>query len=257
MVANSFEGGGTSRPLDQPNQTTISHVSAMPTGSTSPIAGRAQRRRRPDGAGFAIGLACSSAGSSTVMAIARTLLAADCKLANGGCERSWSSPRTRGPITTDLQPPTFIIVPDAAPALSNIDTDRYGSRLALRLAGTTTVSVRRQRNLVVDQCVKRRLDVDLGLDDAGLLQRQTRGEDGFALRRTDPAVGQFGALLELLVDHRVGQSGDRDKGLLQLVVIGERIFARVLVSGEHAAGDIGIILQELFAHIEDAPGVGI
>jgi hypothetical protein len=51
------------------------------TGSASPSAGRAKRRRRPEGAGVAIASALSSAGSSTVMAIARTLLAEDCKFA--------------------------------------------------------------------------------------------------------------------------------------------------------------------------------
>src|SRR3979490_1527739 len=50
--------------------------------------------------------------------------------------------------------------------------------------------IRRQRNLIVDQRVQRGLDVDLGVDDAGLLQRDAGGEDGVALRRADPAGGQ-------------------------------------------------------------------
>src|SRR5690348_2760453 len=61
-------------------------------------------------------------------------------------------------------------------------------------------SIRRQWNLVVDEGVQRRLHVHLGVDHAGLLQSKARGEDGFALRRTDAAVSEFGALLELLVD---------------------------------------------------------
>src|SRR5258707_15469391 len=72
-------------------------------------------------------------------------------------------------------------------------------------AGATPELIRRQRDLVVDQGIERRLDVDLGVDDAGLLQRQPGGEDRLALRRADPAVGQFGTLLELPVDHSVRQ----------------------------------------------------
>jgi hypothetical protein len=35
--------------------------------------------------------------------------------------------------------------------------------------------IRRQRDLVVDQGIQRRLHVDLGVDDAGLLQREAGG----------------------------------------------------------------------------------
>src|SRR5258706_10267106 len=59
-------------------------------------------------------------------------------------------------------------------------------------------SIRRQRNLIVDQGIERRLDVDLGVDDAGLLQGDAGREDGLALRRADAAVGQLGTFLELL-----------------------------------------------------------
>jgi hypothetical protein len=51
------------------------------------------------------------------------------------------------------------------------------------------LSIRRQRDLVVDQGVECRLDVDLGLDHPGLLQRKARRQNGIALRRADPAVG--------------------------------------------------------------------
>src|SRR5229473_6796748 len=168
MVANSFEGGGTSRPLDRPSQTMISHASAKPTGSISPSAGRANRRRRPERAGVAIASALSSAGSSTVMAIARTLLAEDCKLADG----------------------TTRTIPGVVPANPDLPS-------LLPLWERGRISIRRQRNLIVDQRVERCLDVDLGVDHAGLLQRQPGGENGLALRRADPAVGQLGALLEL------------------------------------------------------------
>ena len=42
----------------------------------------------------------------------------------------------------------------------------------------------------------------LAPDHARLLQRQAGLEDRIALRRADPVVGELGALLELLVDHR-------------------------------------------------------
>ena len=45
--------------------------------------------------------------------------------------------------------------------------------------------MRRQRNLVVDQAIERCLDVDLGVDHAGLLQRQSRRQHGLALWRAD------------------------------------------------------------------------
>src|SRR4029077_12644562 len=75
--------------------------------------------------------------------------------------------------------------------------------------------IRRQRDLIVDQAIQRRLHVDFAVDDAGLLQREAGGKDRFALRCADPAMGQFGAFLELLVDDRFRQLGDADKGLLQ------------------------------------------
>ncbi len=50
-------------------------------------------------------------------------------------------------------------------------------------------SVRRHHVVVVDQRVERLLHVDIGLDDAGLLQREARGEDRVALRLADLAVG--------------------------------------------------------------------
>src|SRR6185437_5752654 len=85
----------------------------------------------------------------------------------------------------------------------------------------------RQRDAAVDQGVDRGLHVDVGLDHAGLLERETRGQDRFTLRRADLAVGQLGALLELLVHHRVRQLGCGDEDLLELVVVAERILARL------------------------------
>src|SRR5262245_57567897 len=71
--------------------------------------------------------------------------------------------------------------------------------------------VRWQRHLIVDQRLQRRFDVDPGVDDAGLLQSETCGEDGFTLCRADAAVGELGALLELLVDDGFRQLGYADE----------------------------------------------
>ncbi len=70
----SCVGGGTSRPLDRPSQTMSSQASAKPTGSNSPSAGRAKRdsaRRRGVSRHGGSRSAVLSAGSSTVMAIAK------------------------------------------------------------------------------------------------------------------------------------------------------------------------------------------
>src|SRR5206468_4214104 len=53
-------------------------------------------------------------------------------------------------------------------------------------------SIRWQRHLVVDQRIQRRLHIDLGVDDAGLLQCEARGEDRFTLGRADAAVSELG-----------------------------------------------------------------
>src|SRR5258705_11836432 len=98
----------------------------------------------------------------------------------------------------------------------------YGSLLSQGRRQYFLPSIRRQRDLVVDQRIERGLDVDLCVDDAGLLQREAGGENGVALRGADAAVGEFGAFLELLVDHLAGQLGDADEGLLQAFVIRQR-----------------------------------
>src|SRR5262249_20807487 len=90
-------------------------------------------------------------------------------------------------------------------------------------------SVRRRHVAIVDEVVDRLLDVDTGADHARLLQRKAGFEDRFALRRADLVVGELGALLELLVDDGIGQLGNGDEGFLELTVVGERIFARLLV----------------------------
>ena len=69
-------------------------------------------------------------------------------------------------------------------------------------------------------------------------------------------MGELGTFLELLVHDGVIQLGDADEDFLEIGVIGERVFARLLVGRNHARHDIGMVLGKLFAHIEDAPGVG-
>jgi len=55
----------------------------------------------------------------------------------------------------------------------------YGSLRSQDDADTSLI--RRQRDLVVDQRIERRFHIDLGVDYAGLLQGEARGENGFAL----------------------------------------------------------------------------
>src|SRR5215470_12622355 len=86
-------------------------------------------------------------------------------------------------------------------------------------------SVRGRDVAIVDEVVDRLLDVDARTDHARLLQGDACFEDRFPLRRADLVVGELGALLELLVDDVVRELGDGDEGLLELVVVGERILA--------------------------------
>src|SRR4051812_28806146 len=80
MVANTFDGGGTSRPLDQPAATTASQISARPTGSSSPSAGRAKRRQRAGEGAPVVASAGAAVVVSNVMAIAEPCLTMDCKV---------------------------------------------------------------------------------------------------------------------------------------------------------------------------------
>src|SRR5262245_57472311 len=139
----------------------------------------------------------------------------------------------------------------AAP--SNAISSMPDRRAALRVCA----SVRGRHVAIVDEVVERLLDVDARADDARLLQSEARFQDRFPLRRADRLVSELGALLELLVDDVVGELGDGDEGLLELIVVGERVFARLLVGGNHPPHDVGVILGELLAHIEDAPGIGL
>ena len=89
------------------------------------------------------------------------------------------------------------------------------------------------------------------------MQRQSRFEDGVALRRADAVESQIGALLELDVDHRAGKLGRLDEHPLLVVVVRQAIFARVLIGCEHAPRQVGIGFEKLLAGIEDAVSVGV
>src|SRR4051812_40948272 len=124
------------------------------------------------------------------------------------CSGAWLS-MSPGLIRTKKSP--FVVsssAPDGTMPISSTSSATCDSPAG---RGRVRASIRRQRDLIVDQRIQRRLDVDLGVDDAGLLQGDAGGEDGLALGRADPAVGQFGALLELLVDHGLRQLGGSDE----------------------------------------------
>src|SRR6516225_2750089 len=206
------DGGGASRPVDQPIWTMNSHAAPSTTGTSKPIAGRMRRAQRRDGARSAAAASAGLRSAATVMATRDMGPAAIAMRSN------FTSPRPRGEVKASVLGPRHVAV--------------------------------------VDQIVERLLDVDIGRDDAGLLQRQPGLQDGVALLRPDLVEGELGALLELDVGNRVGQLGDGLEHVLLGVVIGEAVFARLFVDPEHALGQVRIGLQELLARIEDAPGVG-
>ena len=109
--------------------------------------------------------------------------------------------------------------------------------------------------MIVDEVIDRLFDIDRRANHPRLLQRDAGFENGFALRCANLVVGELGALLELLVHHVAVELGHSDKNLLELVVMGERVSARLLVGGEHARNNVGVILGEFFAGIEDTPGI--
>src|ERR1041385_3983331 len=69
--------------------------------------------------------------------------------------------------------------------------------------------IRHRHPFVVDQAVERLLHIDIGLDHAGLLQRDAGLQDRVALLGADLVVGDGGAFLQLLVGDRVGELGRR------------------------------------------------
>src|SRR5580700_7818194 len=181
-VAKMTDGGGASRPLDQPIRTMNSHAAANVTGRTSPSAGPARRDHLVSG------------------------------------ERCVGTPCAATAITT------------------------------------TTL---RAYITIVDQTVERLLYIDARREHPRLLQRQTRLQNGIALWRANAIEGQLGAFLELNIDDFAGQLGHRHEDPLLVVVMGETIFACFLIHRDHPAGHIGILLEEVIAGVEDAPGIGL
>ena len=93
--------------------------------------------------------------------------------------------------------------------------------------------------LVVDQIVDRFLDVDIGLDHAGLLQAPGRLR-GSTRAAAGPILLWVSSVRSLSCLSTTASASlvTRDEDLLQLVVVGERIFARLLVGREHALHDV-------------------
>src|SRR5712691_10069294 len=213
------EGGGTSRPSESPAGSAISHAAARPTGSARPITIRWMRADvSTDGARTAV--------PSAAVGLAST----DIPTENMGRATKSTSANTLGVgapsprIRNRVYPISALLVRKSGkPDLRRGEVKRRKS------------SIPRQRDVVVDEVIDRLLHVDIRRDHARLLERNPRRQDRVALRRADAAVGELGALLELLVDHRVGQLGDGDERLLHLVVVREREFACLLVDRKHPA----------------------
>src|SRR4051812_29489417 len=246
------DGGGTRRPLARPCRTASSHDTATATGSSRPSAGR-NRRPEPARATLALdGAGATSAGSTLAVIDTRDITGsrnATAAVVPGARPRL---PRPRLPRPSLAHPSLAHPEP-----MTSVGRSGPGPAPAEAPAMTPLPSVRFRHVTIVDEGVDRLLHVHARRDDARLLQSEAGLQDRVALRRPDLVVRELGALLELLVDDRVGELRSCDEDALLLVVIGERILARLLVDREHAAHDVGMILQELFARIEDAPGIGL
>src|SRR5215471_10013021 len=231
-VLKITDGGGSSRPLESPRSTTISQPTASVTGTTSPSVGQARRDSRLLSA-FA-GAACS-VPVSPVAAVMDTRDITSSRNATGGEARSPDGAK-RNPGAAEQAAPPF---PGIAPLYP-------GYRRLVRHHIST-----------VDQLIERLLDVDARADHTRLLQRNAGLKDRLPLRRADLVVDEAGALLELLVDHVLAQLGHSDEDLPELVVVRERVLARLLVGRDHSLDQVRMIFDELLARVEDAPGVGV
>ena len=120
----------------------------------------------------------------------------------------------------------------------------------------------------------RSLDADalLLLTDIAAVQEGFGTPQAQPLRRVTPAElrsrsfpdGSMGPKIEAVCRFveatgkmaAIGQLGDADESFLQFVGIRQRIFARLLIDCQHATNHVRMVFQELFADVEDAPGVG-
>src|SRR5215510_9601261 len=237
-VSKITDGGGNNRPLESPMPTAISQPAASVTGSTRPSVGQASRASRLCGAFPAVSLVASRC-------------AADCSAVAVMKKRDMTHATNATGATADS------VVPDAPKARAGTHCiDRRWIPALASLGRDDKFSVR-HHIAVVDQIIERLFHIDTRTDHAGLLQRDAGFQDRVALRRADLVVDEPGALLELLVDHVGAQLGHADEDLLELVVVGERILARLLVGGDHSLHEIGMVFDELLTRIEDAPGVGV
>src|SRR5882724_4682904 len=109
--------------------------------------------------------------------------------------------------------------------------------------------------LRIDQGVDGRGHIDIGRNDACLLQRHSCRQDRVMLRGPDDRMRQVGALAQLLRRHLVVELGGLDENGAQLVRMVQRPFARMLIGHQHALDQLRVLLRELLAHIEDAPAV--
>ena len=159
-VLQITDGGGTSRPSDSPSRTANSQ-----TG----------RERRPAAASPST-WPPKRTSRRTARLAAATLI---------GLRRRWRMSCRQ----TDMAQPDFAIQDDDS------DNRCYDRLRRSRAAGRSRPGNGEpddqfvRATLVIDQRIDRRLHVDIGWIDAGLLQGDAGGEDRFALRRADLANG--------------------------------------------------------------------
>src|ERR1700674_5840136 len=149
-VARMTEGGGTTRPSDNPAPTMTYQASASPTGKAGLMSGRANRACRSGGA-----RSSETVGSAETVTLPRDMAITQMQ---------------RGAALNHGRPPGA-----AASAGNRGARAPRGSAAPAALARVRHLgdlrSISGERDAVVDQVVDGGLDVDIGGDDARLLQR--------------------------------------------------------------------------------------
>src|SRR5579883_737909 len=129
---------------------------------------------------------------------------------------------------------------------------RRGMRLFLRL-----LALRHAQDVLrIDELIGGLADIGIGGDDAALFQHIARGDDRLALLGADDAAREIVALERLSGDGIGDLRAFSDDGA-QLVRMRQGPFARGLIDREHALDEVGMVLGEILAHIEEAIGVEI
>src|SRR5581483_3259839 len=171
-----------------------SHATARPTGSTRPRTGRVQRDKPLRGA-----RASASATGVAILIGTRDMA----RPASARWDRKMHPLPVYGERVASAGWPEpgegQCNGPSPGPLTRSDLSPHCGEREEQHVWNDAQSASVRQRHLIVDQVVERLLDVDVRLDDAGLLQGEARGKDRVILRLADLGVGQLGALLELLV----------------------------------------------------------